>query len=58
MQPPRLAHHHTTITAAAGILTNSELAQEGTVECVAPPPRSADHGALLVDPAHPHHFIR
>ena len=29
--------HHTTITAAAaaGILTNSELAQAGTVECVA-----------------------
>jgi hypothetical protein len=39
MQPPRqlaaLAHHTTITAAAAGILTNSELAQAGTVECVA-----------------------
>jgi hypothetical protein len=45
---------HTTVSGGTAL---AALTQAGHVECLAEPHSDADHGALLVDSAHPHHFI-
>lgn len=45
---------HTTVGGSAMLTT---LSQSGDVECLAEPHTTADHGALMVDSAHPHHFV-